>query len=56
MDFFSSNLGAKVCGEKIKILGYKNAENELYTFTLNPRGNKIHINGKNHYRRLTIIC
>lgn len=41
---------------QIKNLGYKNAENEFYTFYLNLRGDKANIKGKNHYGRLTIIC
>lgn len=56
--FFQQSMCKSIWGKEnqIKNLGYKNAENEFYTFYLNPRGNKTNIKGKNHYGRLTMIC
>lgn len=41
---------------QIKNLGFKNAENEFYIFSSNPRRNKANIKFVNHYKRLATIC
>lgn len=41
---------------RIKNLGFKNAEIEFYIFSSNPRRNKANIKHVNHCERLTTIC